>query len=140
MSGTIEDAIALAARAHEGQTRKGSTEPFILHPIRVMLKVSGLHARIVAVLHDAIKDTELTLEDLHNAYFPGRVIEGIDALTHRKGEFYFDYIRRAAQNLLAREVKIADIKDNMDDETRPNHKSLEGSYREALRILERHRG
>ena len=51
MSQTLERAIAIAATAHEGQVDKGGT-PYILHPLKVMLRVNTLEERIVAVLHD----------------------------------------------------------------------------------------
>ena len=60
---TLERAIAVAARAHEGQYDKGGAA-YILHPLRVMMRVSTPEQRIVAVLHDVIEDTPLTLSDL----------------------------------------------------------------------------
>lgn len=65
---TLEDAIALAAHWHRGQrypSLKG--EPFILHPLRVMLRVDANLARIVAVLHDVLEDTACSFDDLRRA-------------------------------------------------------------------------
>jgi GTP diphosphokinase / guanosine-3',5'-bis(diphosphate) 3'-diphosphatase len=60
---TLETAIALAAAAHAGQTDKAG-QPYILHPLRVMLCMQTNAERMVAVLHDVVEDTPLTLADL----------------------------------------------------------------------------
>jgi (p)ppGpp synthase/HD superfamily hydrolase len=58
----LERAIACAFDAHAGQKYPSpEPEPYILHPLRVMCAVDGAHARMAAVLHDVIEDTEVTL-------------------------------------------------------------------------------
>ena len=52
---SIEKALQIAARAHEGQKDKDG-QPYILHPLRVMNAVEGEPAKVVAVLHDVIED------------------------------------------------------------------------------------
>ena len=52
----LNQAIALAALAHEGQTDKAGA-PYILHSLRVMLRCQGETAQICAVLHDVLEDT-----------------------------------------------------------------------------------
>lgn len=59
----IEDAINIAVNAHRGQRDKGG-QPYILHPLRVMLAAQNDDERIVAVLHDVVEDSDLTLDDL----------------------------------------------------------------------------
>ena len=49
---TLERAIALAAKAHEGQVDKAGA-PYVLHPLRMMLRVATTEERITAVLHDS---------------------------------------------------------------------------------------
>ena len=66
MAFTLEDAIILASRSHAGQTDKLG-EPYILHPIRVMSKLSDQTTRIVAVLHDVIEDTTVTIDEIRKA-------------------------------------------------------------------------
>jgi (p)ppGpp synthase/HD superfamily hydrolase len=110
---TLETAIAIAAKAHAGQTDKGG-EAYILHPLRVMLRVSGYSARIAAVLHDVVEDTPWTLDALRDAGFGDVVITAIDLLTRREGEDYFDFVRRAARDPIARAVKRADLEENSD--------------------------
>jgi (p)ppGpp synthase/HD superfamily hydrolase len=108
---TIEKALQIAARAHEGQVDKHG-QPYILHPLRVMAAVEGEEARIVAILHDVIEDTPVTDEDLRREGFGEAILEALDRLTHRKDEPYADYVIRCKGHEIARRVKLADLEDN----------------------------
>lgn len=109
----LEKAILLATRAHAGQTDK-SGGPYLLHPLRVMLKLQGDEARQAAVLHDVVEDTPITLEMLRQEGFSEAVVTAVDALSRRAGEAYADFIQRLKVNPIARRVKLADLEDNMD--------------------------
>lgn len=65
---TLEEAVAFAARAHEGQKRKGTDMPYIVHPIEVAAICARLtddQATIMAgVLHDVVEDTDATFEEI----------------------------------------------------------------------------
>ena len=108
---SIEKALQIAARAHEGQKDKDG-QPYILHPLRVMNAVEDVPAKIVAVLHDVIEDTSVTAEELRREGFDEAVLAAVECLTHRKGEPYADYVIRCKSNLTARRVKLADLEDN----------------------------
>jgi hypothetical protein len=108
---TLEKAIELAARYHAGQKDKQGL-PYITHPLRVMQRVQGESAQIVAVLHDTLEDTELTEADLRRAGFAEDVIAAVKAVTHDKGEPYADYVVRIAKLDVPRRVKLADLEDN----------------------------
>jgi hypothetical protein len=111
---TLERAIAIAAKAHEGKVDKAGA-PYILHPLRVMLKMATTEERIVAVLHDVVEDCdEIQLEYFRNEGFSDAVIGAINAVTKRFGESYDDFVQRAALNPIGRSVKLADLKDNSD--------------------------
>ena len=110
---TLEDAIALAADAHRGQRDK-SGQPYILHPLRVMMRCQTEPQRIVAVLHDVVEDTGRSFDDLRELGYPDEIIKALDCLTKRDGEPYDAFVERAASDPIARVVKIADIEDNMD--------------------------
>lgn len=110
---TIEKAIEIAARAHAGQIDKAGA-PYVFHPLRLMLAVTGQNERMAAVLHDVVEDTAVTLDDLRSAGFPPEVIEAVDILTKREGESRLDAAVRASRNPVARVVKLADVEDNMD--------------------------
>ncbi len=112
-SPTIEDAIALAVAAHRGQLDKAG-KPYILHPLRVMLQFKDPEEMIVAVLHDVIEDTAITLRDLRGQGYSDKVLHALAALTRHEDETYTDFIDRAAKNPLARRIKLADLADNMN--------------------------
>lgn len=135
---TLEKAIAISARAHEGQTDKGGS-PYILHPLKVMLRLSHHDERIVAVLHDVVEDTHVTLADLRNEGFSEAILAAIDALTKREGETYQAFIERAARDRLARRVKLADLAENSDlsriDSPSQNDLERVEKYRKAAEYL-----
>ena len=113
MTQTLERAIAIAATAHAGQVDKGGA-PYILHPLKVMLRMSTLEERIVAVLHDVVEDCDISLEDLRKEGFSEVVLTAIESLTKVPGESYEDFVERAAQNPIGRVVKLADLEENSD--------------------------
>ncbi len=132
---TIERAIALAAKAHEGQVDKAGV-PYIYHPLRVMLRVKTTEERIAAVLHDIVEDTEVTLEVIRAEGFSEAIAAAIDALTKRPGEDYSTFVRRAASNPISRAVKLADLADNSDlsrfaAPTAKDHERIE-KYKRAI--------
>ena len=110
---TLEDAILLAAGAHRGQLDKAG-EPYILHPLRVMLQLQDEAGKVAAVLHDVVEDTAITLDNLREGGYSEEVLQALEALTRREGESYADFIERAAKNPLARRVKLADLADNLN--------------------------
>jgi (p)ppGpp synthase/HD superfamily hydrolase len=110
---TLGRAIAIAATAHEGQVDKAGA-PYILHPLRVLHRLDTTDERIVAVLHDVIEDTPVTLDELRAEGFSDSIIDAIDAVTKRPDEDYMDFVARAAANPLGRKVKLADLEDNRD--------------------------
>ncbi|MGU9852737.1 HD domain-containing protein [Pseudomonas koreensis] len=113
MTQTLERAIALAASAHAGQVDKGGA-PYILHPLKVMLRMTTLEERIVAVLHDVVEDCGISLDDLRKEGFSEEVLTAIESVTKVPGESYEDFVERAAQNPIGRVVKLADLEENSD--------------------------
>ena len=110
---TLDQAIQIAAKVHQGQ-KDNYGIPYILHPIRVMMRVNSETEKIVAILHDVVEDSDLTLVDLKNEGFSSDIIDAVDALSKRDGEAYDDYINRTTFNQIAIKVKLADLEDNMD--------------------------
>lgn len=138
----LDTAIKLATDAHAGQVDKAG-EPYILHPLRVMLAMKTEDERIVAVLHDVVEDTAWTCDDLYWQHgFKSEVVMAVAALTRGKEEDYFDFIRRLAPNPIARAMKIADIRDNLDPSrglpSDPKANERVEKYQRALSMLEVH--
>lgn len=71
--------------------------------------------KIIAMLHDSIEDSALTLNDIKNLGFSDRVVNALDALTKRPGERYMNYIQRLSVNEDARRIKVEDIGANSQD-------------------------
>jgi (p)ppGpp synthase/HD superfamily hydrolase len=135
----LSTAIRLASAAHHNQTDKLGA-PYILHPIRVMMKVQpDIDTMIAAVLHDTVEDTNVALATIRTL-FGDNVADTVDALTKRDGEHYSDFVCRCARNTIARRVKLADIADNTDPArmirlSRADQARLTDKYQAALRIL-----
>ena len=110
---TLEDAIAIASLAHKGQTDKAGNI-YLLHPLRMMMQMKSEAAMMVAVLHDVVEDTDWTFERLREHGFSEEILTALDCVTNREGESYEEFIERAKTNEIAREVKIADLEDNMN--------------------------
>jgi (p)ppGpp synthase/HD superfamily hydrolase len=112
---TIDDAIALAATAHAGQRDKGRPSvPYVTHPIRIMATFDDPILQMIAVLHDVVEDSDVSLDDLRAAGAPERVIDAVALLTHTDGEDRDAYLRRIHTNPDALAVKLADNADNSD--------------------------
>jgi len=106
-------AIAIAVKAHAGQTDKAGM-PYILHPLRVMMKMASVTEMIVAVLHDVVEDSDWTIEQLRAEGFAEDVLQALDLLTKRSGEVYEAFIQRVKALPISVAVKLGDLEDNMD--------------------------
>ena len=150
-------ADSIADKAHEGQTDRNGW-PYISHPRRVALGARKLacelaaathpdtsleelkaEVQIVALLHDTVEDTGVSLAYLAR-YFSARIVDAIDALTRRPGESYEAYLGRVSVNDLARLVKLADVADNTDPRRlallpEPTRSTLMIKYEHSLKLL-----
>ena len=103
----------IARKAHRGQKDKAG-KSYIHHPIAVAKGVKGKECKIVALLHDVVEDSDITLDVLRNIGFNERIIEAISAITKIEGEDYTSYLNRVKSNELARIVKLSDLRHNSD--------------------------
>lgn len=108
----LETALKVAVEAHYGQKDKGG-RPYIFHPLRVAAGCSG-KAKVAALLHDTVEDTSVTFEQLAEHGIDGEILAAVKLLTHDKSVPYLDYVRMVKENPIAREVKMSDLRDNMD--------------------------
>lgn len=106
-------AIEIAVDAHRGQTRRNGT-PYILHPLRIMFSLETEDEMIAGVLHDVVEDSDYTLDQLRDEGFSQEILAAVKCLT-KTGDIAYDaYIDRVKANPLARKVKMADLRDNMN--------------------------
>ena len=108
----IKKAFLFAKKAHAGQVDKAGKD-YILHPLAVAAKLKYPDEKVLALLHDVVEDTNVTLEDIKKEF--GEYISySVDCLTHRSDETYDQYIRRISKHPIAARVKLADLNHNMD--------------------------
>ena len=173
----LEKAIKIAVEAHTGQLDKGGN-PYILHPLRVMLSLETEEERIVGVLHDVVEDCapegyrwdrygfshfyklskeqqpeKNTWEYLIEAGLNESLFEALKSvsktpeeeaeyrklLEDKKLDHYLEFIQRAKTNSIGKNVKEADIKDNLDisriDVITEYDVNRLNRYKEALKLL-----
>lgn len=137
---TLERAIQIMVEVHSGQVDKGGN-PYVLHPMRVMLAGDTDDERMVGALHDVIEDSRgvWTAARLRAEGFSARVVDAVVSVTRLPGESYGDFIRRAATDPIGRKVKVRDIDDNSDLSRIPNptQRDLDRvvKYRRAITVL-----
>jgi len=111
----LERAIEIAVSAHKGVFDKGGN-PYILHPLRVMMLLTTKDEKIVGVLHDVVEDSEdWDFDKLKAEGFSDTVLDSLRSVAKfSEDEDYDAFIQRGLDNSIGRAVKIADIKDNLD--------------------------
>ena len=139
---TLEDAISIAANAHKGETDKAGA-CYILHPLRLMMKMETEAEMMTAILHDVVEDSDWTIEQLRERGFSEEVLTALDCVTDREGESYEKFIERAATNPIARRVKLADLEDNMNmlriKEIKPKDLTRMKKYHKSWHTLTNHK-
>ena len=115
MTLTVNGALSLAAKLHEGQRDKAG-EPYLLHLVRVLygvIKSTDVNVHVAALLHDAVEDGHATLEVLQLHGVSPAALSIIDEVTRKPLQSYVEYIRSIKSGEAAL-VKASDIADNMD--------------------------
>lgn len=137
-SDMVRKACRIMYEAHREDMDKGGY-PYVFHPFFLAAQMEDEPSVCVALLHDVIEDhgDRYSFDDLAQAGFPEPVIRALHLMTHADGVPYMDYVKVLAEDPIARKVKIADLKHNMDasrtDGVRPRKYTL---YMQALRYLE----
>ena len=105
-------ALKISFNAHKNQVDK-SGMPYVYHPFHLAEQMDDEYSTCVALLHDVVEDTDMTIDELSET-FPKEVTAAIALMTHDDSVPYFDYIRELKKNPLAAKVKLADLKHNSD--------------------------
>ena len=106
-------ALRLCFDIHKKQVDKSGL-PYVFHPFHLAEQMETEETTIVALLHDVVEDSDLTLEDLRQMGFGDTVIAALALLTHDPAVEYMDYVRAIKDNPIARAVKLADLRHNSD--------------------------
>lgn len=142
----LQEAVAFAARAHQGQQRKDGETPYASHPFRVCLvlrEVFGVAdpaALTAAVLHDTIEDTVTDYDDLEEG-FGADVAAWVGALSKDKRlpeaereAAYVEQLRRGPWQVKL--CKLADVYDNLTDMANADRAGVARRFKNAHRYLD----
>ena len=131
-------ALMISFDAHKDQTDK-SGMPYVYHPFHLAEQMDDEYSTCVALLHDVVEDTDITLDELLKE-FPSKVTEAIALMTHDDNVPYLDYVAKIKQNPIAAKVKLADLKHNSDlsrlDKVDENALKRVAKYQKAIKLLE----
>ena len=131
-------ASKIAYKAHEGQVDKAGV-PYIFHPIHIAEQMDTEESCIVALLHDVVEDSDITIDYL-SKYFSEEVMAALKILTKNENDYYVEYIKRVKTNKLATKVKLKDLKHNSDltrlDIVTDEDRERSTKYINAIRYLE----
>ena len=105
-------AYAMAKECHEKQKDQAGKK-YIKHPLYVARHVKGRKAKVVALLHDVVEDSYMSVNVIREA-FGDDVANAVELLTHDKKKSYMEYIFAIKENALARKVKIQDLIHNIN--------------------------
>lgn len=135
-------ALLIMWQVHKEQVDKGGM-PYVFHPFSVAQQMETEEETVVALLHDVIEDSKYTLEDIKYTFeqrgeeLRGGEAQALKLLTRNKEEDYSDYVERIKWQPIARKVKIADLKENLNTDRMGFVDELHiQKYRKALKILE----
>lgn len=134
----ISKALDLAIKHHAGQTDKAG-RPYIEHVLRVALAQTDPLRTVVALLHDIVEDTDVSIGYIQNE-FGHDVADAVYAITKNPREDLKSYMERVRMNIVARDVKLADVLDNSDPERLARlpideHRRLRKKYEETFQAL-----
>ena len=135
----VKRAMRLCFEAHRDAVDKSGI-PYVFHPAHVAEQMDSEAATCVALLHDVIEDTPLTADDIRAAGMSEEVVEALLLMTHDPSVDYMDYVAALAANPLARQVKMADLRHNMDttrlEAVTEKDLARRAKYERALALLE----
>ena len=131
-------ALLISFNAHKEQVDK-SGMPYVYHPFHLAEQMDDEYSVCVALLHDVVEDSDITIEQLKSESFPDEITDALTLLTHNDDVPYLDYVRSIKNNRLASKVKLADLKHNSDlsrfEKTDAKAMQRVEKYKEAIRIL-----
>lgn len=116
----IEEAAAFAEKAHRGSFRKGTTIPYIVHPLETAVIVACFtndeEVIAAALLHDVVEDTEVTAQEVEEAFGP-RVRSLVSEESEDKSKTWKERKTATLNHLkkASREVKLIALGDKLSN-------------------------
>ena len=133
-------AMKICFKAHAHQLDKSGL-PYVFHPFHIAEQMKDEDTTIVALLHDVVEDTNITIADLKNYGFSEKVISAVAVMTHDPKVEYMAYIKKVKKNPIAAAVKLEDLKHNSDltrlDEVTAKDIQRNEKYKKAMELLEK---
>lgn len=139
-SDLVKKACNIMFEAHKDDFDKGGY-PYVFHPFYLAAQMTDEASTCTALLHDVIEDhsDSVSFSDLEKEGFPESVISALRLLTHEKTVPYMEYVERLAHDPVARRVKLADLRHNMDTRRIGGKKSKKYDlYLQAAAFLEKY--
>ena len=145
--GILNRARKFADKAHEGQTRKYTEEPYVFHPVNVaMLLLEVPHddnMLAAALLHDVVEDTTVSIHTISKE-FGADVADLVADLTdismpsdgNRAVRKYKDLVHTSEASPRAKTIKLADLIDNSESITRHDPGFAKVYMKEKLALLD----
>ena len=131
-------AMWIAFDAHKKKVDKAGM-PYIFHPFHLAEQMDDEESVCVALLHDVIEDSKVTLNGLRTQGFSNRILDALFLLKHEKDTDYMEYMNKIKFNPLATRVKLADLHHNSDitrlDEVDDKIKQRMEKYSKAIALL-----
>ncbi len=135
-------AMQICFEAHKYQLDKSGV-PYVFHPYHIAEQMTTEETVAVALLHDIVEDTPMSIPDLVLLGFPESVTDAVALLTHNPDQDYMDYLLNIRKNPIARAVKLADLRHNsdlsrldcIDDKAVRRYEK----YQKAIKLLEKNK-
>ena len=136
---TVEDALRIALKAHEGQ-KDLDGNPVILHPMAVAVAGRNHEEQVAGLLHDVVEDTGTTFDDLLRLGVDETIVDALRLLTHTDDMTYEEYVNRIATsgNDIAMHVKYNDLQHNLKRGRAGGHYKQVAKHEKGLSIIEPH--
>lgn len=136
---TVEDALRIALKAHEGQ-KDLDGNPVILHPMAVAVAGRNREEQVAGLLHDVVEDTGITFDDLLRLGVDETIVDALRLLTHTDDMTYEEYVNRIATsgNDIALHVKYNDLQHNLKRGKAGGHYKQVAKHEKGLSIIEPH--
>ena len=132
----VKHAIEFATKAHEGQFRKGTKRPYIVHPLEVGQIVSTItddeEVISASILHDTIEDCEGVTKELLKKEFGERVAELVGSESEDKTKTWHERKQSTIEHLkyASYDTRIIALADKLS-----NIRSIDRDYKEVGETL-----